>query len=395
MDRRLLVLDDERDVCLLITEAGEEAGYACRHATDLATFWQAYDEFGPTLLVLDLALEEEDGIHVLRALYERGATAGIILISGYDNRVLATAQRIADSLGLQVISTLSKPINIYALLGLLEHSVQAASAAISEDSLRAAIEKEQFELYYQPRVTADGEGTWKIIGAEALIRWHQPTKGLVLPGDFIPLAERTGAIDEITQFTFRSVVRQIAEWRREGFDLQASVNLSPSLLKRVDLPDIFAGLCAEHGIRPNDITLEITESGVMDDPTVSMEILSRARLKGFSLAIDDFGTGYSSLVQLYRMPFNELKIDREFVKDLPHQKEALEITSILIDLGRRLGLKLCAEGVETGAALEALRGLGCDIVQGYYISKPLTVTEFETFLGTWLAEGRSRRFAPS
>ena len=199
----------------------------------------------------------------------------------------------------------------------------------------------------------------------------------MLPSDFIEVAEKAGLLPEMTHSLLRQVVQQLKEWDERGLQLTAAVNLSPSVLADKSFPDQVEALMQEHGLDNSRLILELTETAVMQDAELAMEVLSRIRIKGFGLAIDDFGTGYSSLEQLYRMPFNELKIDRFLVREIGMRLEAATIVEAIIMLGHKLNLNVCAEGVESQHVLSFLLEAGCDKFQGYYIGRPVSAEALE------------------
>lgn len=245
--------------------------------------------------------------------------------------------------------------------------------------LKKAVEGDELVLVYQPKVPLDGSfGCF----AEALVRWQHPSRGLVPPSEFIPFAEQTGYIRAITQWVLARAVRQCAEWRRRGLAMNVSINISARDLMDAELPERFAGLLRQHGCSAQWITLEITESAILDDPGHAVENLQRLRALGVALAIDDYGTGYSSLAYLRRLPLHELKIDKTFVIGLTSDASDALIVRSTIDLAHNMGLAVVAEGVEDAAVLESLRAMQCDMVQGYLISRPLAADE----LAAWMRE---------
>jgi len=196
-----------------------------------------------------------------------------------------------------------------------------------------------------------------------------------MPDAFLPVAEAGGLMIRLTDYVVDMALRRMKLWQASGYDIPVAVNLPAEFFDDRDLPDRLASLAREHAIQPNRVTLEVTESSAMADVTQAMEVFTRLRLKGFELAIDDFGSGYSSLSQLHRMPFSELKIDKEFVQDLATSRDSQSIVRSLVWLARGLELKICAEGVEDLRTVEFLRNLGCERAQGYYFSKALPSQE--------------------
>lgn len=245
--------------------------------------------------------------------------------------------------------------------------------------LRQAIERGQLHIYYQPKIEIV---SGRIYGAEALVRWFHPKHGLIGPNEFVPMAERTRVINQMTIWVLKQAFRQCAEWHQQGHDLVVSVNLSAKDLHDPELPDIIAGVAASSGIEPNWIMLEITESSIMTDPERTLETIQRLHNMGYQLSIDDFGTGYSSLAYLKRMPLTELKIDKSFVGDVLDSENDAVIVRATINLAHNLGLQVTAEGVENQAILEKLAGYQCDIAQGYLFSQPLTPEAFNQWLNT-------------
>jgi diguanylate cyclase len=245
--------------------------------------------------------------------------------------------------------------------------------------LHRAVDEDQLFLVYQPKVNLE---TGAITGVEALARWQHPKTGLIAPDEFIALAERSGFIKTLTMWGVEAAAIQSRAWNTEGIPVRISVNLSARTLHDGSFPDRLKALLAMHGIAPERLELEITESVIMVDPARALEILTRLNRMGITLSIDDFGTGYSSLSYLKKLPVNAVKIDKSFVLHMTEDQNDAQIVRSTIDLAHNLGLKVIAEGVETREVWERLRALGCDEAQGYYISRPLPAPE----LTQWLTE---------
>jgi len=243
--------------------------------------------------------------------------------------------------------------------------------------LRRAVEQDELTLHYQPKVHLSEA---RELHVEALVRWQHPSRGLVPPNEFIPFAEQTGFIRAITQWVLGQAVRQCAQWRREGLRMNVSINISARDLLTPDLTERFAALLTEHACNAAWFGLEITESAILDDPGQALRNLERLHALGCRISIDDYGTGYSSLAYLKRLPVNELKIDRSFVMGMVSDTSDAVIVRSTIDLAHNMGLSVVAEGVEDEATLRRLRELGCDMVQGYHLSRPLTADD----LAKWL-----------
>ncbi len=243
--------------------------------------------------------------------------------------------------------------------------------------LRKAVDNDELTLVYQPKISLNGD---RQFCAEALVRWNHPSRGLVPPVEFIPIAEQTGYIRAITRWVLDHAIAQCAQWRSDGIAMNVSINISARDLMDNELPDRFSMLLAEHGCAARWISLEITESAILDDPGHAIENLQRLDALGCKIAIDDYGTGYSSLAYLRRLPLHEVKIDKSFVMGMVADPIDAVIVRSTIDLAHNMGLPVVAEGVEDEATLERLRALGCDMVQGYLISRPLAPHD----LATWM-----------
>jgi len=250
-----------------------------------------------------------------------------------------------------------------------------------ETGLRTALEDDQFELYYQPLVDLE---THNIIGAEALIRWNQPNKGLIDPDKFIPIAEDSGLIIPIGEWVLTQACSQCKEWQQQGLkNLSISVNLSAKQFRNNNLPTMVSDALNQTGLEPSLLTLELTESAIMANVNQTIESLHMLKDLGLSLSIDDFGTGYSSLAYLKRFPIDKLKIDRSFVQDVDINADDKAIVKSIIALGHSLKLSIVAEGVEKREHMNLLDSLNCEESQGYYISKPIPAGEFKEFVRHW------------
>ena len=238
-------------------------------------------------------------------------------------------------------------------------------------SFEKALESQKLRIVYQPKISLrDG----RLTRVEALVRWDDPDMGAVSPSRFVPLAERHGLIDPLTEWGLRTTLRQWRTWRDQGLETRLAFNISAISLERLDFPDLVERLCRAIGVPTDRLVLELTE-GATQKLVKLMDTLTRFRIKGMGLAIDDFGTGYSSLLQLRQLPFTEVKIDRCFVADLPSAHDSRLIVRAIVELAHGLGLVATAEGVETIEQLRCVRELGCDVVQGFLISPPLEADE--------------------
>ncbi len=243
--------------------------------------------------------------------------------------------------------------------------------------LRNAINNDDLTLHYQPKVDSKNS---KLNAVEALVRWNHQIHGLMPPNDFIPLAERTGTIDALTMWVIKKSLQQGAVWHSNNLTIDIAVNISSRCLLNPSFPEILTGLLASYNFPAQSLTFEITETSIMVDPDRSLEILSRIHSMGVRLSIDDFGTGYSSLAYLKKLPVSELKIDKSFVMDMLGNESDETIVNATIQLAHNLGLKVIAEGVENQKTFNRLRGMGCDVQQGFFISKPLPLKELNHWI---------------
>ena len=243
--------------------------------------------------------------------------------------------------------------------------------------LRQAIDREELVLYYQPKAVLEGGS---VCGVEALIRWQHPQRGLVPPDEFIPTAQETGLIKPLTRYVIDHALKQIVGWKEQGLVLSVSVNLATRNLIDTSFPDEVAALLGKWKVDPSLLEFEITESAVLDDPFRTKVVLERLDKMGIRISIDDFGTGYSSLAYLKDLPVSEIKIDRSFVINMHKNDDDRVIVQSTIDLGRNLGLDVIAEGVETKAAWNSLKKMGCGMVQGFFYGRPMPPEAFSEWL---------------
>lgn len=260
----------------------------------------------------------------------------------------------------------------------MEMTIKAVERVVMEANLRQAIERNELYLNYQPQYDAHNE---QLIGMEALIRWNNRDEGLVSPDKFIPFAEETGLIVEIDRWVMNTSMKQFSQWYQEGLNPgMLSINLAMKQLQQRDCIPFIKSLLKKYNFSENWLEFEITEGRIMKDPESAIKTLTQIKELGISLAIDDFGTGYSSLSYLKRLPIDTLKIDRAFVMELPHDEEDEAISKAIIALGKSLNLNLIAEGVETREQKEFLLEHGCQWIQGYYYSRPLSANDMQEYL---------------
>jgi diguanylate cyclase (GGDEF)-like protein len=249
-----------------------------------------------------------------------------------------------------------------------EMNARAQERMSFEHQLRRAVERDEFVLYYQPKVDVASS---RITGAEALLRWKHPEHGIISPGKFIPIAEETGLVAEIGQWALRAACTEAKAWSKAGYPVNVAVNVSGAQFKQRKVWLAVRAALERSGINPSQLVLELTESMLMEDADESIEMLIELKEMGIQLAVDDFGAGYSSLTYLSKFPVDELKIDQSFVKGLPEQRQSAAIIGAVVGLARELDLKVVAEGVELKSQLDYLRARGCHQYQGYLCSRPV------------------------
>ena len=345
-------------------------------------------EADPEMLICDLDMPGMDGIEFMRNVALRQYHGGILLLSGADAGVLKVAQRLASIHHLHLLGAYEKPITRQALIQAIndlhiqtrdqQYPSETADAPLDPNELRHALQAGQIEVWYQPKIAVRAPGG--ISGAECLVRWRHPQRGLVQPNRFIAMAEEHGLIDDLGMEVLRLAARELASWHRDGWHFPLSVNLSMDSLNRLDLPELIEQTVRNAGVAPQNIVLELTESRLMENFTVSLDIIARLRLKGFGLSLDDFGTGFSTMENLQQLPLTELKVDRAFVQGATEDAGAHAILVSSIELGRNFNLSIVAEGVETQADWDLVAGLGCDEVQGYFIARPMPAEDFFVWL---------------
>ncbi len=378
----ILILDDERAIAELVGDLGRKAGFEAVVTTDPGAFREALEEREPDVIVLDLQMPEADGVQILRELAARGVRSGIMLVTGMDQRTISAAEQYARSRDLNVLGWMQKPFSPEELLQKLSLA-NAQIQPLSVDEFRNAMQSDELVVYYQPTLQRFADGTWDISAMEALVRWNHPRRGMLTPDAFLQLGDTASLASALTDYVLVRGIEQLRGWRTRRLDLGLRVNLPARLISDIAFPDRLEAMLREYHVEPQWMTLEINETAMLGDHADTTDILTRLRVKDINLAIDDFGMGYSSLTQLFRMPFNEMKIDRSVVQRIPEEREATVMVEALIGLAHKLGINACAEGVETQEALEFLGAVGCDAAQGYFISPPVPASEVPVVIEQW------------
>jgi EAL domain-containing protein (putative c-di-GMP-specific phosphodiesterase class I)/ActR/RegA family two-component response regulator len=387
---RILVLDDELFMLKLHAQMLAVLGF-----TSVSTSLSGHDALArmeqedaqPDLILLDLSMPAMDGLEFIRRLVDRRFEGRLILVSGEDERVLRTVEKLAEAHHVRVLGHLSKPVQQDKLAVLLKRWRPASGTfeiawkrVYGEEAVRQAVEGGELTVYYEPKVVVK---TGEFTGVEALVRWRHPKDGLVVPQQFVAVAESTGMIHKLTRFVFSQAMAPPAAWRESGLIAKMAVNVSIDALSSLDFADFAGEQAAKAGVSPKDVTIEVTESRLMQDLRAPLEVLTRLHLMRFQLSIDDFGTGYSSLTQLQDIPFSELKIDRSFVHRGIADQTVRTMYNTCLGLARQLKMSTVAEGVEDKNDWEFVRGSDCEIAQGYFVGRAMPPESMPAWAAKW------------
>jgi EAL domain-containing protein (putative c-di-GMP-specific phosphodiesterase class I)/FixJ family two-component response regulator len=341
----------------------------------------------PDVVLVDLDMPGMDGIEFIGHVAQQRLARGVALVSALDAALLNTVQTMARAYGLRVLGIVEKPLTadkLRTLLTTYEERRQGDDddepVEVGLDEVRAALLRGELLPWFQPQVEF---GNGKVVSVEALARWRRGDGHIVRPLQFVPLLEREGLAQRLTDLMLEQACLWKRRWDEEGLRLHLSVNVSPSTLADPAAADHYQQMVQDHGVDPREVVLEITESSLMADAARGLGALARLRLKGFGLSIDDFGTGYSSLAQLSQIPFTELKIDQGFVSGAHTEPRKRAVIEASLELARKLELEVVAEGVETTEDWQMLAELGCGMAQGYLIAKPVPGEELTSVVARW------------
>jgi EAL domain-containing protein (putative c-di-GMP-specific phosphodiesterase class I)/CheY-like chemotaxis protein len=386
LPNRVLIVDDDpvarRQITMLLSSLGVPEVLTVEGA-EAALIEIANGSID--LLISDLNMPGMDGIEFLRHLADTNYRGCLIIASGVEEQLLQTAAEMARAKGMSLRGTIKKPVTRNALLQLLTRPCERSAAqpqreniTVTPDDIREGIRLNEFEVHFQPKVDA---ATLSVVGMESLTRWQHNGK-LISPDVFITMAEQHGLIASLSEVLVTKALIGGARLADAGYSLNIAVNLSANWLSDIRLPEFIMASVQATGFKAENLILEITETGVMADMATALDVMTRLRLKGFKLSIDDFGTGYSSMEQLQRIPFGELKLDKSFVQGATEKTAARAILASTLAMAQKLKLSTVAEGVETQAELDLVRGLGCNLVQGWFVAKAMPLEQ----LLVWLKE---------
>jgi EAL domain-containing protein (putative c-di-GMP-specific phosphodiesterase class I) len=361
-------------------------GEAANGAAAIAAIDKAVDPFD--VLVCDLNMPDMDGLEFLRHMGKRHCSSSVIIVSALDEAITRSAEVMGQIYGVRLLGTIEKPITRSKLAPLLlRHFGQQRmpshppTAPISLAEIERGLEEHQFVPFFQPKIDMRQR---KLAGVEALMRWRHPEWGMLTPDAFIAIMEKNGLITRGTYEILDSALASCRYWDGYGHTIPLAINVSVESLSDTSLPEQLDARVQAVNLDPELITVEITESTAMTDLGHCLETLTRLRMKGFGLSIDDYGTGFSSMQQLTRVPFSELKIDQTFVTGSARQPLLRALLESSVHMGRRLGLKTVAEGVESEEDWSVVERAGCDVAQGYFIAEPMPAADLLTWYEGWL-----------
>ncbi|MFJ2485602.1 EAL domain-containing protein [Pseudomonas sp. NPDC087639] len=385
---RVLVLEDhtfQRSVAVSMLQA-----LGCQEvfeASDGAQALAVLETVGQVDIALcDLQMEGMDGLEFLQRVGASGQVKSVIISSSLSADLCRAVHQMVTLLGLELLGDVGKPLDAQVLHDLLKKALAkpvsqqspiSASPLASEEAVREALAQRQLKAWYQPKFNLQ---TSEVCGVEVLCRWQHPTRGIIPPAVFMPVLERCGLLDELLFCQIDEALTLQTSARAQGFVLNIAFNLQASQLANSDLTAAIRHILVSHAAPGSSLTFELTESGLLEAPATSLESLVRLRMMGCRLSIDDFGAGFSSLQRLCQLPFNEIKLDADFVRNLEHEPRCRAAISSTLALGETLGMAVVIEGIETDAQRLQLLGLGCTQGQGYWYARPMAGDDFLAWL---------------
>lgn len=398
---QIMFVDDDSFMHDLMVSLLEEQGFTRVKCYESGA--SALDELNnqskvPSVILLDINMPGMDGIEFVRHLAQRHYAGCLILVSGEDEIMLRSTEKLAREINLSVLGSIQKPPLPQRLVALLKQcEAQSQQRPVekrkrhrklySAAEIQAAIDDHELVNFYQPKVSLPS-GEW--VGVETLVRWQHPQDGLVFPDQFIATAEAEGLIGKITRLVLKQAIQQARHWLDQGLHLRIAVNVSMEDLAEMDFADFVIDQAAQMQVPPELIVLEVTEGRLMQNYATALHVLTRLRLKRFRLSIDDFGTGHSSLAQLRDLPFDELKIDQGFTHQAHHDERLRAIFEASLDMAKHLNMEVVAEGIEDQDDWAFLLSGNTDIAQGYFISRPLPIEKLAEWHAQWQQRNNDR-----
>ncbi|WP_163558244.1 EAL domain-containing response regulator [Halomonas sp. NO4] len=374
-----VVLGEDPDVAAILSLQLQVLGLQSRYHRSATGMLEEVASSRPQLVVVGLDFAEPDGIALLRLLAEQEYRGWVLLLGGVEPKIARIAERVGQTLGLQMLGSLDTPMRLAELrerlgdlrLGSQAPGVPRADPFFTASELEGALARRELAVHYQPQFEL---ASGRLSGVEALVRWAHPEIGLIGPANFLPLLT-AGQSRRLTAYVLEQALADAQRWRRQGLALSVSVNVTADDLMA---PDLLALTRHRGPGEPPLLVFEITETAAMDDELLGSEIAARLHLNGLEISVDDFGVGFSSLSRLQMLPISELKVDRSFVRYLHADPQDAAIVEAVALLGRRLGLRVVAEGLEEGASVALLERFGCTHVQGFGLSRPVAAEAIPT-----------------
>ena len=340
------------------------------------------------LLLIDLEMPVMDGIELISEVSRQHLGKAVIILSSKDPSLISSVGLMAEAGGLNVLACVQKPITGEILVQAagkfsaerrVQDKAESSSNNLSGQDIAAGMQGNQFILHYQPKLTVKGI---LLKGVEALARWEHPEQGFIPPVSFIDAAEKVNQITPLTFHLFEMALKQKAHWKSHGLGLSLAFNLSPLSLSEDRIIDRIESLVQKYGVEPGELIFEVTENILLEDLAVSLQTLTRLRLKGFGIALDDYGTGFANAEQLVRVPATELKLDRSLINDIANKPQLEKIVKSTVNLAGELNMTTVAEGVENLEDFNRLEVLGIHLVQGYFFSRPLAPHTFTDWIAS-------------
>lgn len=384
MNKRILVVDDSATMRDMLTQYLQSGDYMVATASSGGQALDLLKTEQYDVIITDLEMPGMDGYGLIRSVSELDCDPAVILVSQHDERTLHSARELAMAYSVNLLGTLSKPIDRGLLLLTLNEVASTRSVnyagsetVLAESEFMRGLMTDGLIPVFQPKIDLR---TGKLTAAEAFARWRAPGGGLLGAGAVIRVAREKGYMDVLTYRMLELALEQQGKWKREGKIVPMSINVGSENLRKEDFADVVSGLAEQFGVEPSMVRLELSESDFQVDERIPLEVLSRLHMRGFGLALDDFGTGFASLMRLQSIPFNEMIIDREFIGRAKDDKIAHTILESAIELSHKLDLTCTCEGIETEEHLVMAQDLNADIVQGYHIAKPMSPDELLIWL---------------
>lgn len=395
---RVLVLEDHAFQRAVAVKMLEQLGCAAVYdAIDGAQALALLDKVGPVDIALcDLQMEGMDGVEFIQRVGASGQVGSIIISSSLPADLRRAVRQIVSLLGLEFLGDIEKPLHVEALEALLKKQLDARPIAacpppvepegVTESHVLQGLAEQQLQAYYQPKVDLLSGA---VCGVEVLARWVHPTRGILSPAVFMPTLERCGLLDDWLYVKMNQALALHTQARRQGSVLNIAFNLHARQLANRELTGIIKQLLQRHGVAGSNVTFEVTESGLLEATNNSLETLVRLRMMGCRLSIDDFGAGFSSMQRLCQLPFNEIKLDAEFVRNLKLEPRCQAVISSTLAMGQTLGMSVVIEGIETAEQQRELVALGCTQGQGYWLARPMSGADLLRWLSSSTAQAGS------